>query len=153
MALPSALGRLAYGVFLGANAFLPIARRPRTRVIVMLNDREILMVKNWMGSQKWTLPGGGVKRGELPEVAAARELLEETGLVVNHDQLTFLGPVSSPEPPRSVMLYRVDLTDIDSGAHIPPESRFEILDLGWHSLTRLPIDRTHFVDIALGEQR
>jgi len=152
MALPSSLGRLLYIVFLGANAVLPIVRRPRTRVIVMLNDREILMVKNWLGSQRWTLPGGGMKRGETPAAAAARELLEETGLTVNHDQLTFLGPVASPEPPRTIMLFRVDLNDIDSGAHIPSESRFEILDLGWHSLSRLPVDRTDFVDVALGKQ-
>lgn len=153
MALPKPLGRILYTAFLGANAVLPIARRPRTRVIVMLNDREILMVKNWLGSQRWTLPGGGMKRGESPAHAAARELLEETGLVVSHDQLTFLGPVASPEPPRSVMLFRVDLNDMDSAAFIPPESRYEIIDLGWHSLTGLPIDRTNFVDVALSQQR
>ena len=152
MALPSPVGKMLYTVFLGANAVLPIARRPRTRVIVMLNDREILMVKNWLGSQKWTLPGGGMKRGESPEAAAARELLEETGLTVNHDQLDFLGPIASPEPPRSVMLFRVDLNDMDSGAFIPSESRFEIMDLGWHSLTGLPVDRTDIVDIALSKQ-
>lgn len=29
----------------------------------------------------WTLPGGGIQFGEHPEIAAIRELLEETGLV------------------------------------------------------------------------
>jgi 8-oxo-dGTP diphosphatase len=35
----------------------------------------------------WTLPGGGVEFGEHPEVAAIRELQEETGLTGRIDEL------------------------------------------------------------------
>jgi 8-oxo-dGTP diphosphatase len=38
---------------------------------------EILMVRH---RDFWTLPGGGIEPGEDPSAAAARELLEETGL-------------------------------------------------------------------------
>lgn len=45
---------------------------------------EILLLKRAGGalSGQWFLPGGAVERGELPEVAARRELVEETGLEV-----------------------------------------------------------------------
>jgi 8-oxo-dGTP diphosphatase len=45
---------------------------------------EILLLKRQGGalSGQWFLPGGAVERGELPEVGARRELVEETGLDV-----------------------------------------------------------------------
>ena len=60
-----------------------IAERPRAAAAVLRKDgNEILLVKHrWRdGSASWILPGGGLLPGELPEIAALRELQEETGL-------------------------------------------------------------------------
>lgn len=51
------------------------------RVLVRNKRGEILLVRHTY-SPGWLLPGGGVERGEIPEEAAAREVLEETGVTV-----------------------------------------------------------------------
>lgn len=48
-------------------------------VLVMNEAGEVLLVRHAYGSGKWTLPGGGLKRGEMPEPAARREIAEELG--------------------------------------------------------------------------
>lgn len=65
-------------------------RSTRVRVIVVHNDR-ILMLKTWLSADKWSLPGGGLHRGEDPKVGVMRELKEETGIVLSVDALLDIG--------------------------------------------------------------
>lgn len=51
--------------------------------IIILNKNRILLIKNSY-RDGWTLPGGGVKRGETPVQTAAREVKEEVGLIVRN---------------------------------------------------------------------
>ncbi len=52
------------------------------RVLVQNPQGEILLVRHTY-APGWLLPGGGVERGEIAEEAAAREVLEETGIVLS----------------------------------------------------------------------
>ena len=62
--------------------------RLRATVIVRRDDR-VLVVRD-RGRPTYALPGGGIEKGELPIVAAARELYEETGLEASAIRFLFV---------------------------------------------------------------
>jgi ADP-ribose pyrophosphatase YjhB (NUDIX family) len=57
--------------------------------VILMNDGRVVLVKRKYEplAGQWSLPGGGLEVGEKLEAGTAREVLEETGLVVD------VGPV------------------------------------------------------------
>ncbi len=65
-------------------------RRPSARLLILDNDRRLLLFRFTFksgalaGQDYWATPGGGLDLGETFEAAAIREMKEETGIVI-HD--------------------------------------------------------------------
>src|SRR3954451_3545110 len=79
-----ALWRIAYRMgFPLARVWRRLWGRGHEGALVAVQiDRSLLLVRSSYRSA-WNFPGGSVRRGETPELAARRELLEEIGLVTH----------------------------------------------------------------------
>jgi len=64
---------------------------PQTSCGVIVTDGQQLLLGHATRSPRWDIPKGIVEPGETLAVAAARELLEETGLIVTPEEITNLG--------------------------------------------------------------
>jgi len=58
------------------------------KCVIEFNGK-ILLVRHSYGKHAWSFPGGGIKKGEKPEVAAKREIAEELG--INLYEIQYLG--------------------------------------------------------------
>ena len=56
-----------------------LGRSERTRLLMVCGD-EVLLVRPWLGTNHWALPGGGLHVGESPLDGVIREVHEETGI-------------------------------------------------------------------------
>lgn len=100
----------------------------RTRLIVVAED-EILLVKGWLGSGQWQLPGGGLHYQEEPAKGACRELKEETGIISEPTALKLLFKQRAKQTGLRYKYYCYQLT-----INPKPELRkqaLEITDMTW----------------------
>jgi len=121
--------------------------RPRTTGVrcIIKNEGQILLIRMSYGLKRWTLPGGGVGRGETLEEAVIREVREEVGIEIK--TLRKLGSVFFGEE------YKRDTMWVFSAKVESREFKideFEILKAGWFSPDNLPEPLSDFIPHFLG---
>jgi len=118
---------------------------------IVQRDGKILLGKRKgsHGAGTWSLPGGHVDFGEAPEDTAAREILEETGLVITNvrrfDRLPYVNTHFHKEGKQYITLYF--LADYTEGeAFVLEPNKCEI----WHWFSPWEIPEPLFEPISDG---
>jgi 8-oxo-dGTP pyrophosphatase MutT (NUDIX family) len=117
------------------RAFTPLfdtlyGLRDRATAVVR-RDGLLLLVRD-RGFRRFSLPGGGLRRGESPEAAVVRELEEETGL-----QSTSVTPLPQCRTTDIFNTYLVFLIHARGELHIDPVELSEAT--WWDGKERLPL--------------
>lgn len=103
----------------------------RTRLLLVCGD-EFLVLRGWLGSGEWGLPGGGLHRGEDAVAGLLREVKEETGLALKSSQIkyAFEGLYKS----RGMRFtYHSYTAQLNSKPQLKPQPR-EIAEISWQSI-------------------
>lgn len=106
----------------------------RTRVVIIY-ENQVLLVKSWLGSGKWGLPGGGVKLREDIKQGAIREVNEETGVDISGYSLQELGTYEARARGFSYTLHMF-LVQVPKRYKLKKQ-RLEISDATWCDLDKL----------------
>lgn len=132
-------GRIASPLFvLFLRLFTLLTGVERVRVMVINEDNEVLLVRGVISDGKWSLPGGGVARGEEPAAAARRELFEETGIDAPERAFHYLETLDGTQTDVS---YRAPLYLLHSKRNLLPAKAvnpWEISQVQWFPMDDLP---------------
>jgi ADP-ribose pyrophosphatase YjhB (NUDIX family) len=92
-------------------------------------EDKVLVVKNFVSTGRWGLPGGGLHRGEDPRKGALREVFEETGVKLESSQLVYLFDRRTREAGIDVpnKFYYAELLNMST----PHKQWLEIIDAKW----------------------
>lgn len=99
--------------------------------MAVVDDGRVLLVRRGAdpGRGLWAVPGGKVERGETLAAAAAREVEEETGLVVEIGPVVWVGESIGPGSPPAWHYVLIDFVGRPLDGEPTPGG--DAADLGW----------------------
>lgn len=112
---------------------------PVTSVVVLDKSTRILLEKR-EDDGKWAIPGGFIAAGESARYCAARELHEETGLMVDQRDLHLFDEFSGKPHvyPHGDVIWSVKLIYVVKRFWGEPKPNFESTELAWFNLNDIP---------------
>ena len=105
----------------------------------------VLLVRHTYGHSEWDMPGGGIRRGEQPIVAARREMEEELGIRL--DDLRSVGEIRGRayQAHDRIYCFHAELSapelTIDHG---------ELEEARWFPRSEMPSELSRYVALILG---
>jgi len=112
-----------------------LSRSERTRLLIVCRD-EVLLVRPWLGTNRWSMPGGGLHPGESPLDGVIREVYEETNIRLQPESIQSLFSA-----PYKFCGFRYQAHYFVTALHQKPEfkkQRLEVAEASWinyHKLT------------------
>jgi ADP-ribose pyrophosphatase YjhB (NUDIX family) len=130
--------RLAYA---GLRTYWFLAR-PRLVGVkcVLIEGEDVLLVRHTYGNRAWDLPGGTVRRREVPRETARREMQEELGRRI--EDWTALGElfVNTNHHDDNLHLFQARLEDRELDLNLT-----ELAEAAWFPHDALPTDLGRYV--------
>ncbi|MEL1251273.1 NUDIX domain-containing protein [Aurantiacibacter gilvus] len=120
------------------RAYIRIVRPDVASVSVFIEDDEgrILLIRQSYGTRDWTMPAGGTKRNEDPELAIRREVQEELSCELHTLELLRHAEESVFGAPHRASIFRA------RAASEPVADRREVVEVRWFALDDLPDNLT-----------
>jgi len=107
---------------------------------VLLHGDDVLLVRHTYGNRAWDLPGGTVRRRELPRRTAEREMSEELGRRI--EDWTALGElfVNNNHHDDNLHLFQARIADRELDLNLT-----ELSEAAWFPRDGLPADLARYV--------
>ena len=108
------------------------------RAVIVRKGPEILLIREKLDSDRWTLPGGWADIGYTPYEIAAKEAYEGTGLIVEPKRLLALfDKRKHPHPPQPWYVYKAFIQCEVQGGSLMQDTQ-ETTGARWFRVDELP---------------